>query len=206
MPPTENNDPVREQEKTNSQSEKLQITKDGIVATGRFPIIVVSGILAVMILVFLISPDARNLLNVLFSQTSNTVASTPEYTSTTVSEVQDLSTARHDMHTCPIGQYVVGAHGPKNLLLCANYQPPYSPAEEFVERTSRKEGMIVCPDGNAMTGWHARDDEIVCAPIQGFSERQVFEGQVRQGTFACSQGMVMVGIHQIGPERICAFN
>ena len=60
-------DTVQRDEDRPAQPESLKITKEGIVAIGRFPIVVIAGIFLVLVAVFLVSPDARQLVTSIFS-------------------------------------------------------------------------------------------------------------------------------------------
>src|SRR2546425_305089 len=66
----------------------------------------------------------------------------------------DTNTQRHDMHSCPLGQFVTGVHVDNNLLLCSNSFGSYSLSQEVVDSSTQSYDMHACPEGMAMTGYH----------------------------------------------------
>src|SRR5262245_26096606 len=61
----------------------------------------------------------------------------------------DTHTQRHDMHSCPLGQFVTGVHVNNNLLLCSSDFGDYPASEEIVDRNTQEQGMHACPEGMA---------------------------------------------------------
>ena len=96
----------------------------------------------------------------------------------------DTGTQRNGMHSCPVGQFVLGVHVAKNLLICATI--PDNFGAEIVDKNTQEQGMHACPFGMAMTGLHANKNLLACAPLTNPPRSQFVDSTTQSmGMHAC---------------------
>jgi hypothetical protein len=115
----------------------------------------------------------------------------------------DLSTQRNGMHSCPVGQFVMGAQVANNQLICA--PQPGTFADEIVDTAHQEQGMHACPSGMGLTGLNAAKNLLACAPMaipQG--SRFVDSTTQQSGMHACPGASPVAGIQVEKNLLLCA--
>lgn len=118
----------------------------------------------------------------------------------------DTGTQRNGMHSCPIGQFVLGVQAEKNYLLCAPL--PGNPVTEIVDRGTQERGMHACPMGMAMTGLQVADNLLACTQLTSPPPaRFVDTNTQKMGMHACpgnNPGDPVVGVQVAKNLLLCA--
>jgi hypothetical protein len=115
----------------------------------------------------------------------------------------DSGTQRNGMHSCPEGQFVMGAEVAKNLLLCESL--PGNFAAEIVDSGTQDQGMHACPPGMTMTGLQASKNLLACAPLTNPPPSRFVDSSTQElGMHACPGGAPAAGIHVNRNLLLCA--
>jgi len=128
-------------------------------------------------------------------------------TSSVMAGENTQNTQRNGMNSCPVGEFVVGAHLRRNTFLCTTNLRAYNRNQERVNNNTQRRGMHSCPLNWAITGIHKGKNLLACAPVR----KRVTEFVDRSGTHqrfgmhACPKGMVLTGLHQGRNDFLCGF-
>lgn len=114
----------------------------------------------------------------------------------------DTDTQRNGMHSCPVGQFVMGAQIANNVLICAPLAGNF--AAEIVDAHTQDQGMHACPPGMAMTGIHAGKNLLACVPLTITQGSRFSDLNTQQmGMHACPGASPAAGIQVAKNLLLC---
>ena len=115
----------------------------------------------------------------------------------------DRGTQRNGMHSCPVGQFVLGVQAAENLLICAPL--PGNFAAEIVDSGTQEQGMHACPTGMAMTGLQGSRNLLACAPLTNPPPSRFVDLTTQSmGMHACPGTTPVAGIQITRNLLLCA--
>ena len=151
----------------------------------------------------------------------------PHLKATKVVLTSQSSSPRRGMNACPESFFMTGAHLGMNVFECtlfiarkdaSTYVLTYDDEYEIVDAKTSRNGMHTCPSGMAMTGFHEKNNWLLCAPFgniyqprddcprcprtyrffwftREYVDRPDLEFHARSGMHTCRPHSPMTGIH-----------
>ena len=116
----------------------------------------------------------------------------------------DTGTQRNQMHSCPVGQFIIGVQENKNRLLCLAGKGDF--AHEVVDGTTQEQNMHACPPGMAMTGLQASKNLLACTPLTDAPASRLVDSTTQaMNMHACPGPSPVAGIDVKNNVLLCAY-